>query len=113
MPKSNKLCYKHTAGEDQNQYVRMAAKISNNDLNFLALLDAENGLWKHDRAGITNDYGFCQISPIYHSQVVNDPRFYKDPQWQLEQCYRLYIGGTPFYGKANIWKTKNNFTCPQ
>ena len=33
-------CYKHTAGEDQNQYVRIAAQVSGNDLDFLALLDA-------------------------------------------------------------------------
>ena len=112
------LCYKHTAADDQNQFVKIAAEISNNDLNFLALLDAENGLWTMDRqsnARGTNgayDYGFCQVNKGWHAEVVNDERFFTDPKWQLEQCYRLYKGGTRFYGASKIWKTKQNFTCP-
>jgi len=106
----DKVCYKHTADERQNQYVKMASEISNNDLEFLALLDAENGLWTPDRVGVTGDIGFCQISPYYHPQITNDTRFY-DPYWQIEKCYELYKGGTTFYGKKNIYKTKLNFTC--
>lgn len=110
--RTKKLCYKHTAGEDQNIYVRMAAEISGNDLDFLALLDAENGQWTVDRVGVTKDIGFCQIAPQYHPEVVNDPNFY-DPEWQLRKCYEFYKGGVTFYGKKNVWKTKKNFTCPE
>lgn len=112
-----KTCYKHTAGEDQNQYVRIAAEISGNDIDFLALLDAENALWTIDRpSGLVGnngyrDYGFCQINKGYHKEIVNDERFFTDAKWQLEQCYKLYKGGTTFYGKKNIWKTKKHFTC--
>ena len=84
--------------EDQNQYVRYAAQISNNDLDFLATLEAENGLWTSDRVGHTEDLGFCQISPQYHAKITNDKRFFSDPYWQLDQCWQLYSGGTRFYG---------------
>ena len=104
-------CYKHTAGEDQNQYVRIADIISNHDLNFLALLDAESASWTIDRKGVTGDIGFCQTSPYYHPEITNDPRFLTDPEWQIAQCYRMYKGGVTFYGKKNIHKTIKNFTC--
>lgn len=109
-------CYKHTAGEDQNQYVRMAAEISGNDIDFLALLDAENGLWTHDRKHTTNsngtvDWGFCGINSYYHPEVTNDERFFSDPYWQIQKCYDYYIGGVTFYGKSKIHITKQNFTC--
>ena len=109
-------CYKHTAGEDQNKYVRIASQISNNDLDFLALIDAENGLWTPDRLHGVNsdgsrDYGFCGINKYWHPEIVNDSRFQSDPKWQLEQCLRLYKGGTKFYGKSKIHITKKHFTC--
>lgn len=110
--KISHVCVKHTAGDDQNQYVRIASKISNNDLNFLALLDAENGLFSPDRIGATGDKGFCQISPKWHPEITSDPRF-TDPKWQLEQCFRLYKNGTTFYAKKLVWKTKKHFTCPE
>lgn len=90
----------------------MAAEISNNDLNFLALLDAENGRWAADRVGVTGDIGFCQIAPQYHPEIVNDPNFYH-PEWQLKKCYDMYKGGVTFYGIKNISKTKKHFTCPE
>jgi len=111
------VCTKITAEEDQNQYVRMASEISNNDLDFLALLDAENGFWTIDRKSRKvgkngyYDYGFCQINKGYHSEIVNDKRFFTDAHWQLEQCYNLYKGGTTFYAKKNINITKPNFSC--
>jgi len=90
--------------EDQNQYVRYASKISNNDLDFLGTLEHENGLWTHDRKHPTigengyYDYGFCGTNAGWHPNVYNDPRFYGDPYWQLDQCWRMYEGGTTFYG---------------
>jgi hypothetical protein len=110
--------------------VRYAAKISNNDLDFLATLDAENGLWTPDRQHDTpywnggktikgkymppawyNDHGLCGTSDYYHWDIVEDPRFLTDPYWQLNQCWELYSRGTRFYGFDNRWKSKSNFTC--
>lgn len=95
-----KLYKKKDVGEDQNQYVRYASKISNNDLDFLATLNAENGLWDHRRRATNGEpsYGFCQIHTYWHSNIVNDPRFFTDPFWQLDKCWELYTGGTRFYG---------------
>ena len=108
-------CIKHTADERQNQYVEIAARISNNDLNFLELLDAENGLWEPLRRSKTKsnngyyDYGFCQINAGYHYDLVADERF-ADPEWQLQQCWELYVNGETFYGDPE--PQKKNFTCP-
>ena len=116
----SKYCYKWTANDEQNQYVRYAAKISNNDLNFIATLDAENGLWKPDRqSNVWNNgvrepsYGFCMIHRSYHPKIANDPRFFSDPYWQLDTCWRLYSEGTKMYGYDNRWKHKTFFTCPE
>ena len=106
------LCYKHTAGEDQNKHVRIAARISGNDLTFLALLDAENSLWTLDRSSPTNDWGACQVNRYYHPEIVNHPLFFTDAEWQLQKCWELYNAGVKFYGIKNAWKTKKNFTCP-
>lgn len=109
---AEELCYKHTAEEDQNQYVRYAAKISNNDLDFLATLDAENGLWTPDRIGDGgHGHGFCQVDDRYHQNILDDPNF-KDPFWQLDLCREMYVNGVAMYGKNKISKTKKNFTCP-
>ena len=106
------LCYKHTAGEDQNQYVKIAAEISDNDLDFLSTLDAENGLWTPDRVhGDGVGHGFCGFSYPWHKPTIEDPRFKSDPKWQLEKCYKAYKGGTRFYGYDVRNSHKDNFTC--
>lgn len=78
------------------------------DKEFMVMLKAENGLLNHDRQSLVKDkngrepsYGFCQIHKGYHPQIVNDPRFFTDPAWQLGECYRLWKGGTKFYGYIN------------
>lgn len=87
------------------------------DKEFMYMMKAENGKLNHDRQSevvkyVTrydeNDepyqvairepsFGFCQMHRKHHPEIVNDPRFFSDPLWQLEQCYRLYKGGTKFY----------------
>jgi hypothetical protein len=99
---------KLNVGEDQQQYVRYASQISDNDLHFLATLEAENGLWSHDRISTLvgsngyRDRGFCQVNPGYHPGIFYDERFLSDPYWQLDKCYELYLGGTTFYGKRRL-----------
>ena len=109
------VCFKHTAGLDQNRYVIPASIISGNDIEFLALVDAENGLWTPDRKHPTNsngsnDWGFCGINDYWHKDTVNHPNFF-NPIWQLNKCHELYIGGTKFYGKSRTHITRNHFTC--
>ena len=92
----------------------MASKISNNDLDFLCMLDGENGEWKPDRKANGNEdaWGFCMFNRRWHSDIVDDERFFTDPEWQMQQCYNAYKNGVKFYGKQHCWKTKSNFTCP-
>ena len=85
------LCYKKDVDEDQQQYVRIAAGISDNDLHFLALMNSENGLWTPDRVhGDGAGRGFCGISYPWHKEVIEDERFISDPEWQIQKCYDFY-----------------------
>lgn len=110
IPQKAKNTYvKKNVGEDQNQYVRYASAISNNNLDFLSTLEAENGLWTIDRVGVTGDIGFCQISPYYHKDITSDFKFLTDPWWQLDKCWELYSGGTKFYGSDHRESVKDHF----
>ena len=111
-----KTCYKHTAGEDQNQYVRIAAEISGNDLDFLATFDAENGLFDPFRlhptpnSNGTRDWG-CGLNSQYHSNFINSPEF-KDPYKNIQYCYNIYKEKpTRFYGYNRRESHKKYFTC--
>ena len=95
---------KRNVGEDQQRYVRLAQEVSGSDLQFLYMIETENPLWTPDRQSNVYyrgrrepSFGYCQIHRDYHPEIVNDPKF-KDPKWQLETCYRLFKGGTKFYG---------------
>lgn len=111
---------KTTAGEDQNQYIRIASKISNNHLDFILTLNAENGLWTPDRISKPNrngtrDYGFCQLNSTYHWNFIQSDGF-KDPHTQLQYCWDLYKGyekrgivGKRFYGYNIRLKRKHEF----
>lgn len=115
LPKTEKKRPKLTKGHtpEQQIYIDYAWNISK-DANFVYLLKAESGalsptaLSKGVGGNGYRDIGLCQINKGYHKAIVKDPRF-TDYKWQLEQCYRLYNGGTKFYGKANIWKVKKFF----
>lgn len=97
---------KKGAGERVSEVLSYAYEISN-DKRFVKMLVAENGLVTIDRAGVTGDIGFCQISPYYHPQITNDKRFLTDWKWQINKCYELYKNGTRFYGLGNIHKVEH------
>ena len=96
-------------------YVRYAYKISWGDLDFVATLEAENGRRDPHRQSdvVTNgkreeSYGFCQMMRKYHPEV-NDKRFWEDPYWQLDTCWKKYKWGTKFYGKNVRHKVIDRF----
>lgn len=101
----------------QRHWMNVAYKISNYDKEFMYMLKGENGLFNHDRRSLViqkdgnrePSYGFCQIHKGFHPQIVNDERFFTDPKWQLEQCYRLWKGGTKFYGYRHREKAIKHF----
>jgi hypothetical protein len=108
----NKGYIKKQVGEDQNYAVRIASEISNNNLDFLSTLEAENGLWKIDRVSPKNkngtrDYGYCQLNSTYHWNFIQSEGF-KDTRTQLEYCWKVYQKRpTAFYG---YYKRKQNYT---
>jgi len=110
-------CPVHKGSKEQQEIVCYAWDVSAHDKTFIYLLKAENGeidsTTKHRlpyrRNGKQyNDYGLCGVSEYYYPEITNDPRF-KDWRWQVEQCYRLYKGGTKFYGRNNIPLVKKFF----
>lgn len=105
------------SNEYQRHWMQVAWEISGHDKQFLYMLKAENGLLNHDRQsevvknGIREpSFGFCQIHRGYHPNIVNDPRFFSDPGWQMQKCYELWTGGTAFYGHHRF---KNNYAFQQ
>jgi hypothetical protein len=87
-------------------------KISNHDKEFIKMCSGENGLFTSDRkSDVPNEdsWGYCQINRKYHKDIVDDPRFFKDPIWQLQKCYELWKSGTRFYGYDSKWLTIKKF----
>jgi hypothetical protein len=108
--RSNQGVPLHKGSSKQQEAIDYAWQISK-DPNFIYLLKAENGKISIDRKSDIvgsngyRDYGYCQINKGFHPKIVKDSRFFTDMRWQLDQCYRLYKGGTTFYG---LTKFKSN-----
>lgn len=100
-------------GWADNSVQQMAFQISRCDKDFVRTLDMENGCWDPTRKALGKEdaWGFCQFNRRWWSHIVDDPRFFTDTRWQLEQCYEKYKAGVRFYGydvrhKSNLvfWK---------
>lgn len=66
---------------------------------FVKLLDCENDQWDmHRKSDIVGEdsWGLCQIHRRWHADVVDDPRFFTDLDFQIEQCIEKFTTGTPF-----------------
>jgi len=92
----------------QNEVMRYAYQISNNK-DFLYTLKAECGNIEINCLGDNgHSRGFCQIHDYFYPEIISDPRF-SDWKWQIDTCYRLYKGGTRFYGYDVRHKVKHHF----
>ena len=92
-------------------------EISNWDMDFLMTLRAENGWYNmYQQSNVyTNwvredSWGLCQLHRKRHSNIVDDPRFFTDYKWHIEQCWIKYKNWTRFYGYDVRLKYKNDFT---
>lgn len=89
--------------KEDSYWIQYAYNISDCDKGFIAKMLAENGEVTHDRRSDIigkngyYDYGFCQINRGYHKDIVDDPRFLADKEWQIKACYNLWKNGTTFY----------------
>ncbi len=87
--------HKKNVGEDQNQKVAYASKISNNNLDFLATVNHENGLWSIDRRSTFKGasghyaYGICQFYWTYHKDFIQSEDF-KDYKKQIDRCWDIW-----------------------
>ena len=104
--------------DPNDKYIQYAYTISDCNKDFVLTLNEENPWWdaglqslqEHCENGYCKreeSYGFCQIHRNWWSHIVDDPRFFVDLEWQLEQCLRLYRQGTPMYGYNNRHNKKN------
>lgn len=96
-------------GEENQNKIQYAYDLGG--LDFVLLLEAENGAWTHTRRhdptlnAIGVDWGLCGTNDHFHPEIVHNPKFLTDWKWQMEQCYRLWKQGTTFYG----WKRRHLF----
>ena len=93
--------------------------ISGGDKDFVYTLTIENDNWTITRRhglkywcsrtkGWSYDWGMG-ISDCWHPEITNDERFFTDYRWHIEQAWKLYSGGSRFYGYDVRWKAKEKF----
>lgn len=58
-------------------------------IEFVKLIECENGRWDPKRISKTNDRGLCQLNYKYNKRFINSPDF-ADPYKQLDYCYEKY-----------------------
>lgn len=84
------------------QYVQYAYEIWGMDL--VTLMECENWSWNPTKqSGVVKNwkrersFGFCQISQVYHPEIVNTDSFWNDWRWQINKCKELRAWWTKFY----------------
>ena len=58
-------------------------------IDFVKLIECENGRWDPKRVSKTHDHGLCQLHYSYNKKFIDSPEF-KDPYKQLDYCYEKY-----------------------
>lgn len=109
------IIVKKDVGEDQQRIVRMMAEVSNNNMDFLTTMNAENGLLdmyrKHpSNTNGTTDYA-CGLNSAYHKPMI-DKIIKKEVTEKeiIKYCYDVYIERpTAFYGYKKRANERNKF----
>jgi hypothetical protein len=58
-------------------------------IDFVKMIECENGRWDPNRVSETHDHWLCQLHYSYNKKFINSPEF-KDPYKQLDYCYEKY-----------------------
>ena len=58
-------------------------------IDFVKLIECENGRWDPKRVSKTRDFWLCQLNYRYNKKFINSPEF-ADPYKQLDYCYEKY-----------------------
>ena len=94
---------KRDVGNDQNDVVRLASKISNNDIDFITTLNKENGIWdmrrKHPHRNKDGSWDYaCGLNSYYHKPFLKNLEIKTDEEI-IKYCYEVYKNRpTAFYG---------------
>ena len=102
---TRKITHKWFATWDgRQQMVQYAYEIWGMDL--VTLIECENGTWSQYRQSSVvknwkreKSFWFCQISQVYHPEIVNTDEFWNNWKWQLDRCKELMNWWTAFYGR--------------
>ena len=58
-------------------------------IDFVKMIECENGRWDPKRVSETHDHWLCQLHYSYNKKFIDSPDF-KDPYKQLDYCYEKY-----------------------
>ena len=58
-------------------------------MDFVKLIECENGVWDPKRISKTRDHWLCQLNYRYNKSFINSSDF-SDPYKQLDYCYEKY-----------------------
>ena len=58
-------------------------------IDFVKLIECENGIWDPDRVSKTHDHWLCQLNYKYNKNFINSTGF-ADPYKQIDYCYEKY-----------------------
>lgn len=58
-------------------------------MDFVKMIECENGRWDPQRVSKTHDHWLCQLHYRYNKKFINSPDF-ADPYKQLDYCYEKY-----------------------
>lgn len=77
----------YSYGDKMQDYVNYAYHLW--WIEFVKLIECENGRRDPKRISKTNDRGLCQLNYKYNKKFINSPDF-ADPYKQLDYCYEKY-----------------------
>jgi len=77
----------YDSSSDVQNYVNYAYNLWGMD--FVKLIECENGVWDPKRVSDTHDHWLCQLNYKYNKNFINSTDF-SDPYKQLDYCYEKF-----------------------
>lgn len=101
-PSTGRVLHSGFSPDDYRQEI-VAKAYQLGGLDFLALLECENGLWDPKRVGDGGDaHWLCQLNTRRHKEPLSPE--WNDRRFQLSVCYQKRKAGTKFYWPQRlIW----------
>lgn len=76
-------------------------------IEFVSLIECENGNWNPNAVSETKDYGLCQLNYKYNKKFIDSEDF-KDAYKQLDYCYEKFKVNPKlwYWPDREIWGVK-------